>query len=345
MSDEGEWILIGLDEKMARRQGMPARLPGAQGEFEGLADKGLAVDTARAVDQGLPHQLRARQERRLAQEERAGGRQPRGLPRQGAALGQGPEGVRRERLREGDLGAQAHHRHGRRRSRRAAQPRLGARQPRRPRRRRSRASRPSARRSRATPTTTSRSATCTSRCRTRTRRSTRWCSRSRPSPTASRRWTRWRSSACSSRIYENPRDAASLTYVRADSVVEYLDGQWDAEQRERRFFLEQLAYHERERRHERGARRGRARDCAAQPDAGRRRARRARPQVARAARARPERRRAGRGAGATCEQGARARPALRSSSRDCLAAGGKVEEARAEVDARARGRSRRSDAR
>lgn len=50
-------------------------------------------------------------------------------------------------------------------------------------------------------------------------------------------------------IYENPRDAASLIYVRADSVVDYLTGQWDAETRDPAFFLEQLAYHEREGRH------------------------------------------------------------------------------------------------
>lgn len=51
-------------------------------------------------------------------------------------------------------------------------------------------------------------------------------------------------------IFENPRDATSLIYVRADSVVEYLTGQWDAEPRDAAFFLEQLSYHERENRHE-----------------------------------------------------------------------------------------------
>jgi tetratricopeptide (TPR) repeat protein len=49
-------------------------------------------------------------------------------------------------------------------------------------------------------------------------------------------------------IYENPRDAASLTYVRADAVVDYLSGLWDAETRDLPFFLEQIAYHERENR-------------------------------------------------------------------------------------------------
>jgi tetratricopeptide (TPR) repeat protein len=48
------------------------------------------------------------------------------------------------------------------------------------------------------------------------------------------------------KIYENPRDAGSLLYVRADSVVDYLTGEWDKEPRTLDFFLEQLAYHERE---------------------------------------------------------------------------------------------------
>ncbi len=46
-NEEGEWVLIGLDEKMARRQGIPARLPVPKGEFEGLADKGLNMEIAR----------------------------------------------------------------------------------------------------------------------------------------------------------------------------------------------------------------------------------------------------------------------------------------------------------
>lgn len=50
-------------------------------------------------------------------------------------------------------------------------------------------------------------------------------------------------------IYENPRDAASLLYVRADSIAEYLSGEWDKEERSVDFFLEQLTYHERELRH------------------------------------------------------------------------------------------------
>lgn len=51
-------------------------------------------------------------------------------------------------------------------------------------------------------------------------------------------------------IYENPRDASSLTYVRSDSVKTYLEGLWDAEPRDAAFYLEQLTYHEQERRHD-----------------------------------------------------------------------------------------------
>jgi tetratricopeptide (TPR) repeat protein len=47
MSEDADWVLIGLDEKMARRQGLPPRIPVPRTEFEGLADKGLGVDAAR----------------------------------------------------------------------------------------------------------------------------------------------------------------------------------------------------------------------------------------------------------------------------------------------------------
>ncbi len=54
-----------------------------------------------------------------------------------------------------------------------------------------------------------------------------------------------------SKIYENPKDAGSLLYIRADSVLDYLTGEWDKAgndglPRTADFFLEQLAYHERE---------------------------------------------------------------------------------------------------
>jgi len=50
-------------------------------------------------------------------------------------------------------------------------------------------------------------------------------------------------------IYENPRDAASLTYVRADSIEEYLSSVWEAEPRTASYYLDQIGYHGSEKRH------------------------------------------------------------------------------------------------
>lgn len=47
-------------------------------------------------------------------------------------------------------------------------------------------------------------------------------------------------------IYEDPKDAASLVFVRADSVVEYLTTVWDAQPRDATYYLEQMAYHQSE---------------------------------------------------------------------------------------------------
>lgn len=47
MSEQGEWVLISLDEKLARRQGMPKTIPVPKGEFEGLAERGLSIEGAR----------------------------------------------------------------------------------------------------------------------------------------------------------------------------------------------------------------------------------------------------------------------------------------------------------
>jgi tetratricopeptide (TPR) repeat protein len=49
-------------------------------------------------------------------------------------------------------------------------------------------------------------------------------------------------------VYEDPRDAASLTYVRSDSVLEYMKEVWDREKRDLNYYLEQIVYHEAERR-------------------------------------------------------------------------------------------------
>jgi len=49
-------------------------------------------------------------------------------------------------------------------------------------------------------------------------------------------------------IYEDPKDAASLTYVRTDKVVEHLESVWAAAERDVAYYLEQIAYHQMERR-------------------------------------------------------------------------------------------------
>ncbi|MSP25226.1 MAG: tetratricopeptide repeat protein [Myxococcales bacterium] len=45
---EREWVLVALDAKMSRRQGMPTKVPVPKDEFEGLADKGLQGEVLRA---------------------------------------------------------------------------------------------------------------------------------------------------------------------------------------------------------------------------------------------------------------------------------------------------------
>src|SRR5690349_12290590 len=47
MSDAPEWVWIGLDEKIARRQGLPWQMPVPKTDYEGIADKGLDGNKAR----------------------------------------------------------------------------------------------------------------------------------------------------------------------------------------------------------------------------------------------------------------------------------------------------------
>src|SRR5262245_51394285 len=47
MAEETEWMLIQLDEKMCKRQGMPSKLPVPRSEFEGLAEAGLNIEKVR----------------------------------------------------------------------------------------------------------------------------------------------------------------------------------------------------------------------------------------------------------------------------------------------------------
>jgi Flp pilus assembly protein TadD len=43
MDDAGEWLLMTLDERVARRQGVPSRVPVPKGEFDGIAEAGLQM--------------------------------------------------------------------------------------------------------------------------------------------------------------------------------------------------------------------------------------------------------------------------------------------------------------
>jgi tetratricopeptide (TPR) repeat protein len=47
MSEQGEWMLITMDEKRARRQGVPVQLPVRKSELDGIADKGMTLDQIR----------------------------------------------------------------------------------------------------------------------------------------------------------------------------------------------------------------------------------------------------------------------------------------------------------
>ncbi|MCA9626094.1 MAG: tetratricopeptide repeat protein [Myxococcales bacterium] len=50
------------------------------------------------------------------------------------------------------------------------------------------------------------------------------------------------------RVYEDPKDASSLTYVRRDSLLDYYEDVWGSAERDVAYYLEQIAYHELERR-------------------------------------------------------------------------------------------------
>lgn len=128
-------------------------------------------------------------------------------------------------------------------------------------------------------------------------------------------------------IYENPRDATSLTYVRSDSVHEYLTGLWDAEPRDAAFFLEQLNYHEQDQRQE-VALAAAERAIKAAGDAGSERAELARVAALRQLGRKEEATAAAQAYLAKAGASAPGRVELAK----CLAAEGKVEEARGEID-------------
>lgn len=50
------------------------------------------------------------------------------------------------------------------------------------------------------------------------------------------------------RVYDDPTDAASLTYVRSDAVLDYFKQVWEMDERDVDYYLEQIGYHELEKR-------------------------------------------------------------------------------------------------
>jgi tetratricopeptide (TPR) repeat protein len=50
------------------------------------------------------------------------------------------------------------------------------------------------------------------------------------------------------RVYTEPRNAGSLAFVRADALLEFLTGHWDSEPRSVDYYVEQMGYHESENR-------------------------------------------------------------------------------------------------
>ena len=44
---DGDWMLMALDEKLARRRGVPLRVPVPKAELDGLAEKGMPLDAMR----------------------------------------------------------------------------------------------------------------------------------------------------------------------------------------------------------------------------------------------------------------------------------------------------------
>lgn len=45
--DAGDWVLVTIDQKLARKQGVPSRIPIPKSEFEKLADEGMSVEKMR----------------------------------------------------------------------------------------------------------------------------------------------------------------------------------------------------------------------------------------------------------------------------------------------------------
>ena len=248
MSEQGDWVLIGLDENTARRQGIPARMPVPRGEFEGLADKGLSIDAARKwikdfltnSEPGKSGVWRKQNSALVSQFE--------------AFLDKAPVWERAQKAfgeRDYEKAISALKRivtmdpddHAARLNLASAQANMG--------------DHPAALKSfqaiRKTFQGDADYHVAVGQVHLAMQKKDAALDEMvlalEAKPDCQPALDAMVQLGVLVPIYENPRDAASLVYVRSDSVLEYLTGQWDAAPRDSAFYLEQLAYHERELRH------------------------------------------------------------------------------------------------
>jgi len=248
MGDETEWVLIGLDEKMARRQGLPARLPVPKSEFESLADKGLSIDLARAwikdfltnSEPGKSGVWRKQNAQVVSSLEGFLDKAPLWERAQKAFAENDYDKALSALKRITTMDPEDH----------AARLNLA-----------------SAQANKGEHAAALKSFNAIRKTfggdpdfhvavghlhlamQQKDAALDEMVLALEAKPDCQPALDALTKLGVLTAIYENPRDAASLTYVRSDAVLEYLTGQWDAEKRDAAFFLEQLAYHERERRH------------------------------------------------------------------------------------------------
>ncbi|WP_437819050.1 tetratricopeptide repeat protein [Sorangium sp. So ce1078] len=249
MSEQSDWVLIGLDENTARRQGIPARMPVPRGEFEGLADKGLSIDAARKwikdfltnSEPGKSGVWRKQNSALVSQFE--------------AFLDKAPVWERAQKAfgeRDYDKAISALKRivtmdpddHAARLNLASAQANMG--------------DYPAALKSfqaiRKTFQGDADFHVAVGQVHLAMQKKDAALDEMvlalEAKPDCQPALDAMVQLGVLLPIYENPRDAASLVYVRSDAVLDYLTGQWDAAPRDSAFYLEQLAYHERELRHD-----------------------------------------------------------------------------------------------
>ncbi|MGK4005513.1 tetratricopeptide repeat protein [Sorangium sp. So ce1036] len=249
MSEQGDWVLIGLDENMARRQGLPARMPVPRGEFEGLADKGLSIDAARrwikdfltSSEPGKSGVWRKQNSALVSQLE--------------AFLDKAPVWERAQKAfgeRDYDKAISALKRiiamdpedHAARLNLASAQANLGDHA----------AALKAFQSIRKTFAGDPDYHVAVGQVHLAMQKKDAALDEMvlalEAKPDCQPALDAMVQLGVLVPIYENPRDAASLVYVRSDAVLTYLTGQWDAAPRDGAFYLEQLAYHERELRHD-----------------------------------------------------------------------------------------------